>query len=385
MRSQNLVNHSTGGRVAKRTADIAMIQDVIADETRMDIMHQLEELDSVSNLPEYAKSARRTSLLRWSDIWRRSCPRVMLKGILNGDGTALEDHNAACEAVRNHWSRVHADPSLQPENFQRFASFVQKCPDDIPWDLTREEFDERVGRAKFSSPGPDGICYLAWARAGSTARSVLWELYERWRDTGTLPQGFNHGFLALLPKGQEMAETPGMRSPDAIRPLTLSNTDSKILAGALNKGLSAVATRCVHPDQNGFVKGRSIIDNIVHIEGAIQRHLLIEGNEPGTVMFDFKQAFPSLGHDWIRFVLKKMRIPVRITRAILALYGDIYVDIMMPGGCVKGFVVKCGIKQGCPLSGTLFAICLDPCLRFIVHLLPPCAGSRHTLMTWWSH
>ena len=90
------------------------------------------------------------------------------------------------------------------------------------------------------------------------------------------------GFLPFPQKqGNDVAESPGMRTPDAIRPLTLTNADSNILAGALNKGLSAVAPQCVHPNQNGFVDGRSIIGNIVHIEGAIQRHLLIEGNEPG--------------------------------------------------------------------------------------------------------
>ena len=70
-------------------------------------------------------------------------------------------------------------------------------------------------------------------------------------------------------------------------------------------------------------------------------------------------------------MLRKMRIPTHIAQAILALYEDIYVDILMPGGCVKWFTVECGIKQGCPLSGTLFAICLGPCLRFLIHLLPP--------------
>ena len=38
------------------------------------------------------------------------------------------------------------------------------------------------------------------------------------------------------------------------------------------------------------------------------------------------------------------------------------------------FPIRIGIRQGCPASGTLFALVADPCIRFIIHKLTPERG-----------
>jgi hypothetical protein len=46
------------------------------------------------------------------------------------------------------------------------------------------------------------------------------------------------------------------------RPITILNTDYKILTKTLNNRISRVANKLIHPDQTGFVPGRSIFDPI---------------------------------------------------------------------------------------------------------------------------
>lgn len=58
-----------------------------------------------------------------------------------------------------------------------------------------------------------------------------------------------------------------------------------------------------------------------------------------------------------------MRIPGDLLRATMALYNNLTTTILCCGQEVATFPVTSGIKQGCPLSGTLFALALDPLVR----------------------
>ena len=50
------------------------------------------------------------------------------------------------------------------------------------------------------------------------------------------------------------------------RPITLKNTDNKILAGVVNNAIApVVAASCSHV-QSGFVKGRNFLNNVLAID-----------------------------------------------------------------------------------------------------------------------
>lgn len=51
---------------------------------------------------------------------------------------------------------------------------------------------------------------------------------------------------------------------------------------------------------------------------------------------------------------------------IRVMYRDLHTDFVIGGHhCVRVFL-RSGIRQGCPLSGTLFAIALDPAIRYLL-------------------
>ena len=62
--------------------------------------------------------------------------------------------------------------------------------------------------------------------------------------------------------------------------------------------------------------------------------------------------------------------------ALRELYKANFCDILFNGAVYDGFSICSGIKQGCPASGSIFVLCLDPFLRMLATLLP---DIRHEL------
>ena len=76
-------------------------------------------------------------------------------------------------------------------------------------------------------------------------------------DSGDMPESLSEGLIHLIPK--EGGDREDIRH---WRPITLLGTAYKILAKAVSLQLQPFMDELIHSTQTGFVKGRSILDNI---------------------------------------------------------------------------------------------------------------------------
>ena len=90
---------------------------------------------------------------------------------------------------------------------------------------------------------------------------------------------------------------------------------------------------------------------------------------PITILFDYASAFPSVSHQWIRSILHKIRIPSGFLNAFNSLYNGNESYAFSGGKFQWIFSIKSGVLQGCPLSGTLFVIAIDPLLTQFEHYI----------------
>ena len=95
--------------------------------------------------------------------------------------------------------------------------------------------------------------------------------------------------------------------------------------------LAEVAKVSVHPRQRGLVQGRSLLDNLVEVEGFAQCYATASAENPAIVLFDIKTAFPSLAHHWLFVALRRMGIPTLICVAIKSLYRAGFAAISLGG------------------------------------------------------
>ena len=113
----------------------------------------------------------------------------------------MENEDESGRRPCEYWSstfqaRVEGPRHHQYENILRY---VQKAPDDIRWTIDRTEFDELIALKKDSAPGPDGIPYGAYRRAGGLGSQFLFNAYKFLLKGGTVPEHFAESRTVFIP------------------------------------------------------------------------------------------------------------------------------------------------------------------------------------------
>ena len=155
----------------------------------------------------------------------------------------------------------------------------------------------------------------------------------------------------------------------ATRPLSVVNTDNRILANALRLTITPKAETWVSPQQRGFISGRYLLANVVDIDFEAMR-VSLSHSRGVLVLFDFRAAFPSLAHDYLWKVLEKLGMPPPLIRALRCFYVNNVHTMKLKGRRFPSITSQSGIRQGCPLSPLLFAIVVDLFLRRLDTLFP---------------
>lgn len=172
-------------------------------------------------------------------------------------------------------------------------------------------------------------------------------------------------YTTNIPKAEHRGDTDGLATRRAaeLRPLVLMQTAAKLIAYVANEYLADVAEKTVCGQQRGFVRNRHISDNIIELEGAMAMFSQAAERSAAGLLLDFANDFPSLDHDFMWKVLETMRVSPKIIRIVHLLYHQLVTEILYKGRDVASHPIASGIKQRCPLSGTLFALTLDRLIR----------------------
>lgn len=147
------------------------------------------------------------------------------------------------------WARVLC--KIHPK-----VSAAQKELLDHP--LSPEELVEALASMPGGkSPGRDGLSKEFFVLYWPELKGLVWDAVQDACASGSLGLAFNEGIVCLCPK------TGDLRVVDQWRPITLLTTFYKIVAKALALKLQPLMDGWLEPEQRGFAKGRSIVDNLL--------------------------------------------------------------------------------------------------------------------------
>ena len=126
--------------------------------------------------------------------------------------------------------------------------------------------------------------------AGGLGSQVLFNAYKHVLEGGTIPALFVESGTVFIPTSSDIHNNGRIvRSPEALRPLTLCNCDCKILTTAICRGLHCYTTQCIHPSQR-CISARQMTDNIFEIETTALAHVACAPQESGILLTDFAAA-----------------------------------------------------------------------------------------------
>lgn len=257
------------------------------------------------------------------------------------------------------FERVDTDPQAEETLLQQVS---QRIGDDMQAWLDREieleEITEAIRTAPTgSAPGPDGITFEFYKRFSAILAPALAILYNSCRAAGSFPLSFRQTHIILLPKRGDLASLANWR------PISLSDCDIKILTRVLTYRMQSVSQHCIHATQTGFIRGRSIFDNIHAIHLALQSGMINPAQYSGALLLlDQQKAYDRVDRGYLDRCLERFGIGPGF-RSWVAMMGDEAQAAVRVGTSLSGWVpVGKGLRQGDPLSPLLYNFVLEPLL-----------------------
>ena len=200
------------------------------------------------------------------------------------------------------------------------------------------------------TPGLDGIPIEFYKFFWRDIKDIILENFKLSFKNEILSISQRQGLINLIPKKDK-----DLRNLKNWRPISLLNSDYKIIAKLLSNRIKPALQELINPDQVGYMTERFCGENTRLIADIIE-YLKIH-NTPGFILLaDFEKAFDTVNWDFLFTILDKHNFGPNFQTWIKILYNNITSCISNNGYISDNFPLGQGIRQGCPLSALLFLL-----------------------------
>jgi exonuclease III len=320
----------------------------------------------------------------WSNMSKSKKPRDVIRQlqIPNTSPARYETQSdKMAELARKHHENLQLDntPDLDdPERARELEEilggipYTQKFPDPQNSELNEGITSDCVKKAlkiakNGSATGLDGCPYKLWkelkksfdlamkkGRAGFDITQALTDVFQDIQTHGIVPGTlFADGWMCPLYKKKDPTLI------ENYRPITLLNTDYKLLTRALSLQLIESIKQLIHRDQAGFIPGRSIFDHI-RLSRLMTTFAEVTERNGSIIALDQEKAYDKLDHNYLWRTLETFDLPELFIKTVKTLYNDAYTTVVINREFSRAFKVTRGVRQGDPLSCFLFDIGIEP-------------------------
>ena len=169
---------------------------------------------------------------------------------------------------------------------------------------------------------------------------------------GEIPEEWRKGIISPIHKRGERGEVKNYRG------VTLMCTAYKVYATILNAKLKAEVGDKLEEGQFGFRKGRGTMDAVYVVNYVANRELGKKRGKLYACFVDLKAAFDWVDRGRLAETMRKMGVGGRLRKRIMDIYKETKNVVKVGEKRTKEFWTTRGVRQGCPLSPTLFNIFL---------------------------
>ena len=230
----------------------------------------------------------------------------------------------------------------------RVPKSIQQCQNT---QITIKDLENAIKTMKNNkTPGSDGIPVdfykVFWTQLKETFYQMMQETYSMEK----LHKTAREGILNLIPKAEK-----DTRYVKNLRPITLLNTDYKIIEKAIANKMIPALEHIIHADQRGFMKERRISVNIRKMLD-IMHEAEKEDLEAVVLSLDFVKCFDKCSFKILHGSLDFFGFGQIVKTWTEILYRDFSVKVQNNGYFSETIDIKKGVHQGGCCSSIYFLV-----------------------------
>ena len=275
--------------------------------------------------------------------------------LIDRSGVEITDSKDILKEIKNFYQDLYTkDKTIQFD--EENTSNVKLSEDEskqLEGLISYKELSNAAKQIKHDkAPGGDGLpieVYIVfWGKLSKYLLEALNEAFH----TGKLHNSALYGVISLLPK-----KNKDTRYIANMRPITLLNTDYKLLEKVLANRLKPALESLIHEDQKGFLKGRQISINIRRVLDLVE-HTEQKGSEQSIAILsiDAEKCFDKIDIDSLINVMKYFNIGKDFITWTRLCFTNTRAVVMNNGFRSQEITVSRGVKQGGCCSAYYFLL-----------------------------
>ena len=262
------------------------------------------------------------------------------------------------EAFQTLYGAQPAEPPQRPA--ASGVSATSSSDDECMFaSITAEELHVCIKKLKRGkSPGIDGVSADMVIDGGDLMHDCLLQLFNRMLVT-SFPECLSVGMITAVFKSGEKSDMSNYRG------ITVGPVFAKLFAMIIERRLASWAEEhgVKARGQAGFRKNYRTTDNIFVLRSLIDKQKQARQKGGSGKLYccfvDFKKAFDTVPRALLWQVLEDLGVQGRVLDIIKSMYAHDSAAVRTSEGLSEIFRCLMGVKQGCPLSPTLFGLYVD--------------------------
>ena len=328
------------------------------------IQHQLKTFEQIEidghrirtrNIPNFEKGDPDISF--YSRLEKRFVKSTRIVSLKNDEGLSVNKSAELLDVAKSFYLKLYSASKTSPlsqkallRNIKNTLTDTQKTNLDAP--ITLAELETAVNSLnKEKSPGINGL--------PAEFYQCFWPIIK-----DRYLQFVNHAFINSFPVTVNTSVTTllykergDIERMEYYRPISLINTDIKIISKALTNRLKLVLPQIIHKSQSA-VDGRRI-DHTVHLLRDLIDLANKENLEAAFIFLDQEKAFDRVDHEFLYKTMNAFGIGNNFIQWVKQIYSTAVTRVKVNGFLSGPIPLMRGVRQGDPLSFLLYVLNIE--------------------------
>ena len=325
-----------------------------------------QAIRTYSHMIKIHKEKKRASLAREQDKCYRKNFWKTARDVTNGTFGEPESTPTYSKSIADQFYKSRYEDPVTID-FEKLKWFPNVEAPSVPYDLSpytpKDIRSALLKKNSNSAPGYDDIVY-EYLQKLPYLHKTLATTFTKIRDKGVAPEGWGKSKIVLIKKDINASD----EEPTNFRMISLTLNVGKLyhtleasrtLKFMLeNKYLDPTAQKAYVDGVNGCMEHVTVVHEII-------QHAKLNHKTVHATWFDLMDAFGSVSHDLIPYVMSHYHIPKIIITYITSLYSKLQGQVFTKEWQTELFQFLRGVFQGDPFSGIIFLIVFNPIVQYI--------------------